>query len=306
LSKWLMRRGPLPKRPLPQWLREPLLHFVLLGFGLFLLYGWVGGRANGEGSKIVITAGHIEQLRLGFERMQQRLPEPAELDALIDDAIREEIYYREAKALGLDRDDTIVRRRLRQKLEFVSEDVAPMAEATDAELQVYLEANPERFRRERRYSLSQVYVDAQQRGSRSSGDVQGLLAELRSAGPDADLGGRGDASLLPQRFDAMRASELSRLFGAVFEGALHALPLGEWTGPVPSGYGVHLVLLRERDEERVASLAEVREDVRREWMRTRHADANARFYEELRQRYVVTVARPAPSEALPSMPTGLR
>lgn len=270
-------------------LREPLLHFLLLGFGLFLVYGWIGGPANGEGSRIVITQARIEQLTVGFRRMNQRLPDKAELDGLIEDSIREEIYYREAKLQGLDQDDTIVRRRLRQKLEFVSEDVAPVAEPTDAQLQEYLQHNAQRFRREPRYSLDQVYLDPQQHGSRLASDAQRLLAELRRAKSPIDTSGRGDAFLLDRRFENMSAGELARLFGMKFEGALRTAPIGQWTGPVLSGYGTHLVLVRDRAMGRTATLGEVHDDVRGEWIQAQRADANARFYADLRKRYVVTV-----------------
>jgi hypothetical protein len=289
-----------------KWLREPLLHFLLLGAGLFLLYGWVGGPAVGAGASIVITTSRIEQLTVNYQRMHQRLPNAGELEELIDDAVREEIYYREAKALGLDQDDTIVRRRLRQKLEFVSEDLSAVPEPSEAELEAYLQQHPERFRTERRYGLTQLYLDPGKRGVRSSEDAANLLAALQREGAEADLRGRGDAALLPQRFESTGAGELARLFGEKFENALQSLPIGQWSGPVVSGYGPHLVLLRQRNEERLAPLAEVREQVRREWIDARRAEGNARFYAELRQRYEVTIERPTASGEVPNSPLGLR
>lgn len=274
-------------------LREPLLHFLLLGFGLFLLHGWMAGPGGGSGKSIVITQGRIEQLASGFARMHQRAPAAIELEALIDDAIREEIFYREAKALGLDQDDTIIRRRLAQKLEFVSEDVAPVPEPTDVQLRTYLQAHPEKFRSEARYSLSQVYLNPQRHGDRLAGHMQVLLAEMKRMGATADASKLGDALLLEHRFQNVTASELVRLFGAEFETALRALPTGEWQGPVPSGYGVHLVFVDKRDDGRAAALEHVRDDVRREWIHDHRQQANERFYADLRKRYEVTVERPA-------------
>jgi hypothetical protein len=276
-----------------RWLREPLLHFLLLGCGLFMLYGWVGGRAKGGGDTIVITQGQIEQLRAGFARMYQHPPDPSELQGLIDEAIREEIYYREAMALGLDRDDTIVRRRLTQKLQFVSENVTPIPEPTDAELEAYLRNHPQQFQREVYYSLTQVYLDPGLHGARLADDVQTLLARLQRFGSVPET--IGDASLMPQSFERTPAAELARLFGEKFEIALRAVPIGQWSGPVPSGFGVHLVLIRERDARATATLAESRVDVRAAWTEARQAEANARFYAELRKRYPVTVARPVAS-----------
>lgn len=270
-------------------LREPLLHFMLLGMGLFLLHGWMAGPTSGADDKIVITQGRIGQLDAGFERMHQRAPDENEQKALIDDAIREEIFYREAKALELDQDDTVVRRRLRQKLEFVSEDVSPVPEPTEAQLQAYLRANPERFRSEARYSLSQVYLNPERHGPRLKGDVEALLGELRKTGGNADASKFGDAFLLDHRFQDATASELARLFGARFEIALRALPIQEWRGPVPSGYGVHAVFVEKREDGRSPTLQQVRDEVRREWVHDQRQQANERFYADLRKRYEVRV-----------------
>lgn len=280
------------------WLREPLLHFLLLGSALFVVYGLLGGHAKGDGGQILISQGHIEQLRIGFERTYQRAPDAGELEGMIDDAVREEIYYREAKALGLDQDDSIIRRRLRQKLEFVSEDVAPIPDPTEAQLEAFLRDNPQGFQMESRYSLTQLYLDPAARGSRLMGDAQALLVELRSVGPSAEHG--GDTSLMQRDFERVTADELSRLFGEKFETALRAMPIGEWSGPLASGYGLHLVLVRVREPARTATLREKRDDVRREWLRSQRERANASFYADLRKRYEVTVARPATSAGAPS------
>jgi PPIC-type PPIASE domain len=278
------------------WLREPLLHFLLLGCALFVLYGWVGGRAKGDGEHVVITQGQIERLSAGFVRMYQRAPDQTELQGLIDDAIHEEIYYREAKTLGLDRDDTIVRRRLTQKLQFVSENVTPIPDPTEAQLEAYLRDNPQRFQPETRYSLMQIYLDPELHGARLAADAQTLLARLQGSVPDTI----GDASLMPRSFEKTPAAELARLFGEKFEMALRAVPIGQWSGPVPSGFGVHLVLIRERDAQGTATLAEMHDDVRRAWLEAQQAQANARYYGELRKRYHVTVARSPGSTAAAS------
>jgi len=276
-------------------LREPLLHFLVLGLALFALQRWVAGPPQ-TGDRIVITRGRIEQLAAGYERMHQRAPLRAELDGLIADAVREEILYREAMAMGLDRDDTIVRRRLRQKLEFVSEDVAPVAAPSDAQLLAFLHAQPGRYRSERRYSLELVYLDPHKHGDQLGVDAARLLASLRSLG-DARAGVAGDAFLLPRHYDQAGTGELSRMFGTEFESALRTLPVGSWQGPVPSGYGFHLIRLLSRDEERTPTLAEVRDRVRADWLAAQRRLANERFYADLRKRYEVTVER---SDSVPA------
>jgi len=273
-------------------LREPLLHFLLLGLGLFLLYGWIVPAGSGAGQRIVITQGRIEQLATGFALMNQRPPAVDELNGLIDDAIREEVLYREAKAMVLDQDDTIVRRRLRQKLEFVSEDVAPVPEPTDAQLRSYLLALSDAFRLETRYTFTQVYFDPQRHAQQLEADTKQTLSALQLAGTTADAGKLGDAFLLGHHFNGIIASELARAFGAKFEAALRTLPTGQWLGPVRSGYGVHLVLVSRREDGRTASLEDVRGEVRRQWFHAQRKEANERFYADLRKRYRVTIERP--------------
>jgi len=273
-------------------LREPLLHFLALGILLFLAYGWLSGRGVLAGDRIVITQGRIEQLAAGFDAIHQRMPTASELDGMIEEAVREEVYSREARSMGLDQDDTIIRRRLMTKLQFLSEDTTPVSEPTDAQLQEYLDAHAADFRVERHYSFTHVYLSPQRHGEHLGADVQALLAQLhRDATADASK--LGDPFLLELRFDDVAANELERRFGADFETALRSLPTGEWSGPVPSTYGMHIVLIRERNNERTATLADVRDDVRRRWMQGQREQANDRYYADLRRRYAVTVERPA-------------
>lgn len=127
-------------------LKEPLVHFLLVGAALFAVFD-LAGTKGGEGpGRVVITQGQIASLKADFARTWQRPPTGEELDALVKDRVREEVYCREAIALGLDKDDAVIRRRLRQKLEYVSEDIAAAAEPTDADLRAYYDAHPEAFR----------------------------------------------------------------------------------------------------------------------------------------------------------------
>jgi hypothetical protein len=203
--------------------------------------------------------------------------------------VRDEIATREATALGLDQDDTVIRRRLRQKLEFVSEDIAAQAEPTDADLDAYLHAHPESFRVERRFTFRQVYLDPVKHGDNLDRESEKLLARLQRAGGDVDSSTMGDSLLLEHAFQSVPAGEIAKQFGEEFATKLGELALGRWQGPVESGYGVHLVLVRERTEGRLPALADVREAVRREWDNARRVEANETFYEELSKRYTVTI-----------------
>jgi hypothetical protein len=280
-------------------MREPLVHFFLLGAGLFLLYGVVGERGGVDSTEIVITPGHVEHLVSGFTRVWQRPPTQEELDGLVREYVREEVYYREALAMGLDRDDTIIRRRLRQKLGFLSEDVATQAEPSDDDLRAYLREHSDAFRIDQRFTFSHVYLSPARHGKNLGREAERLLARLNRNGTMADHLELGDRFLLDHTYEALTAREAAREFGEKFAAVLDDLPVGQWRGPVESGYGAHLVLVRERTEGRLPALEEVRDAVRREWTNARRLEANEKFYQALLQRYTVTIKplQPAVAEA---------
>jgi hypothetical protein len=272
-------------------LREPLLHFLLLGAGLFVLFSLVGKPTEERPDQIVVSAAKVENLAELFRRTWRRPPTQQELDGLIADHVKEEILYREALALGLEEDDIVIRRRLRQKMEFVSEDVAPPAEPSEAELRRFLAEHADRFRAPWRVSFAQVYLSPDRRGANVRSDAERMLVALDTG--KADPAGSGDPFLLEQDYRELSGQDVERLFGGPFAAQLAELPVGRWSGPVESGYGLHLVLVRDRTPARLPDLAEVRDAVTNEWRAVRQAEANRAFYEGLRARYVVTVERPA-------------
>jgi hypothetical protein len=278
-------------------LKEPLLHFLLLGAGLFLAYSLMPkGPGNGEPGKIVVTQGQIEHLATGFAKTWQRAPTAQELEGLVRDWVREEVYSREAVALGLDRDDAVIRRRLRQKMEFVSDDIVTQTEPSDADLTAYLQAHPDSFRVEQRFTFRQVYLNPEKHGENLARDAAQLLTQLNGADDKSDASALGDSVLLDHQFAAMPASEVAKQFGDKFVAQLDELPSGKWQGPVASGYGVHLVFVSERTEGRLPALLEVRDTVRREWTNARRLEANEQFYQAMLKHYVVTIERPQPAE----------
>ena len=272
-----------------KWLREPLVHFLVLGAGLFLLHGAVATPERGE-DVVHVTAGEIEQAVLIFEKTFQRQPTEAELEGLVEDRIREEIYYREALAMGLDKGDTVVRRRLRQKVEFLFSDLAGLTEPTDEQLAAYLAEHPEAFRRPSRVSFRHIYIDRDQRGTAARGEAERLLALLRTQEVDVDA--LGDRFLLPRNFESVPEKDVTKHFGTRFAERLAEVPVGPWVGPVESGFGLHLVQVGERVPGEVPELAEIRPIVVRDWSEEHRARASARFYAGLRQRYTVSVERP--------------
>jgi hypothetical protein len=279
-------------RPRTSFWREPLLHFVLLGAGLFALHAWLNGQGALGTETIVIDRGQVSHLAAGFTRMRERPPTGPELQGLIDEAIREEVFYREALAQGLDRGDVIVRRRMMQKLEFAAQDIDPIPEPTQVQLQAWLDGHPAGFALPPRYAFRQVYLDPDLHGDAFDADASALLATLRAAGTRVDASGDGDPFLLEHRVNDAPADEVRKRFGKAFADALERMPIDRWQGPVVSGFGAHLILLERRAPGRMPTLAEVRDDVRREWMHAQQEARNARYYADLRKRYDVRVEMP--------------
>ena len=276
-------------------LREPLVHFLLLGAALFVLDAWLrpaaGPAANTE---IVVGEARIRNLAQTFQRTWQRPPTKVELDGLVESHVREEVLYREALALGLDRDDAIIRRRLQQKMEFVSEEAAALAAPTDDDLVAYMQANPDTFRAEPRVTFLQVYLDPRKRASTLDADARRLIDGLGRAGPNPDLAQLGDSlMLLEQHYENAPQGELERLFGREFAEAVVKQPVGRWTGPIGSGYGVHVVRIESMTPGGVPALAAVRPLVEREWRNAKRQELSKAFYDRLRAKYAVTVKMPA-------------
>jgi hypothetical protein len=275
-------------------LREPLTQFLLLGAALFAAFAVAGDRTRDE--SVVVASGRIEQLAAGFARTWQRPPTAGELERLIDDFVREEIHCREARAMGLDRDDTVVRRRLRQRMELLLEGAARVSPPSDEELRAYLLEHLDAFRIDPRFAIRQVFLSRDRRGDAIGPDARALLARLTAAGPDAEVASLGDPLMLPQELELTPRREVARLFGDGFAGRLSQLEPGRWTGPVESGYGLHLVLVRERVEARLPDLAEVRNAVARERLAARSKAAVEAAYRELRARYSIVVEQAGAGE----------
>ena len=276
-------------------LREPLVHFLALGALLFVAGVFV--RDSGPSSTdILVTEAQVEQLAERFRGTWQRSPTDAELRGLVQDHVREEVYYREALAMGLDQEDAVIRRRLRQKMEFFSQDLALQADPTQEELAQYLADNPDRFRTDAQVRFAQVFVNADRRGDAAAEDAQRILDQLRGRGAGADPTAFGDPLMLGAVFDRSDR-EVESLFGREFADGLADAPIGEWTGPITSGFGLHLVLVFEREEGTVPPLERVSDVVRREVLAERQRTLNEEVYARFRERYEVRVAWPAAMQA---------
>ncbi|HMN43744.1 MAG TPA: peptidylprolyl isomerase [Povalibacter sp.] len=271
-----------------RWLREPLLHFLLLAVCAFALYGWVStGPAPRDG--IVVSAAQVENLVATFERTWQRPPSAAELQHLIDRHVRDEVMYREGVALGLDADDVVIRRRVQQKMQFLMES-DEMTAPTEAQLQAYLSANPDRYRTLPRYSFTQVFIDLRRHPDAQRHAREVLQTLTRSTG--AESAAHGDATLLPVRFEDTDTAEIDRTIGADFTAQLQPLALDTWHGPLRSSYGLHLVLITAKQPALPASFDEVRDVLARDWSDEQRRLSDERGYRAMRERYSVRVDLP--------------
>ena len=267
-------------------LREPLVHFVLLGGLIFAVNAW---RSNERptrvcGTRIEVTAAVVERLRAGYERQFGRSPDEEDLRGLVTAHIREEVLCREALALGLDRDDTIVRRRLAQKMEFLTDDIASTAEPDAGALRKFFEENAARYAKPAQVSFRHVYFSAEKRGAKVDAAAREALAALVAGANDDSM---GDAFLHGFEFAEREMQEITALFGGEFAARIAALREGEWSGPVASSYGLHLVRLDARGASQPASFDLVRATVVRDFNEERRRTANREVFEKLRERYQV-------------------
>lgn len=283
------------EKNLTRWFKEPLFHFLLIGAGLFLLYGLQAkNTAEQPNNRIVFTEADTDRIINLWERKWQRLPTPQELKGVIEAQIREEVLYREALAMGLDEGDSVVRRRMAQKMEFISSDLASLAEPDDAQLQAYLDNHVEKFTLPGRISFSQIYLNADRRGDQVRQDADKLLGELTQADADLDISMAGDPFMGGYSHENLADFGVSRLFGKIFADRLFELPVGKWTGPVESGYGLHLVRIDSRTDSSVPALQQVRDKVRDEWLAEQRRKTNEALYTELLKRYEIVIERPLP------------
>jgi hypothetical protein len=281
---------------LKRLLREPLTHFTILAVLIFAGYGVLNRAESGKPDRIVVTAPKIQQLAEVFAKAWQRPPTLAELKGLIDDYVKEEIYVREALALGLDKNDTVIRRRLRIKMEFLSESETEALAPTDAELDAYLKAHPEKFEIDPMMSLQQIYLDPKRRGDRIDQDTASILEVLLTRAP-TDPDALGDATLLPSVLPLTTRTSIAQTFGREFADGLGEAPLGRWTGPIKSTFGFHIVRVAERKPGHVPTLEEVHDVVAREWANEKRAEFEKRRFDELLKRYEVTIENPPETAA---------
>ncbi len=277
---------------MPRALKDPLVHFLALGALLFAISAWRGDPVTTGGERIVVTAEQVAQARAAATALQGREPTDEELEALLEPTIRDEVLYREALALGLDVNDDEVRRRLVEKMSYLTQDLADPEPGSEEELRRFYEASPELFTVPSLVSFDQVFFSPGARGAALEADAAAALAELQAGRAPADV---GDRTPLRDSYDDAPREQVAVLFGDSLADALFAAEQGGWMGPYRSDFGLHLVRLRRRTEARLPPYDEIAERVAQEFGAQRRREANEREYRKMRAKYDVVIERPEDS-----------
>jgi len=267
-------------------LQEPLLHFVVVGFLLFIILS-----ANDVTTKpqVIISEGKIKQLTAQFSKTRQRSPSTEELKALVDNQIREDLAYKHGFQMGLVENDTIIKRRVQQKLEFMLNDSIASLEPNREELQDYLETHSKKFTIAPVYSFKQIYINPEKHE-----DVNTYIAELQTLALNDIYQNSGDSLMLESEYIDLSSSEIARLFGRKFTKNLDTVTLNKWQGPIKSGYGLHLVYIDNKTPEHIATLDEIESKIKRDYKADAQKKVINSFYEELQIQYRVIVEKEDP------------
>ena len=271
--------------------KNPAVHIVLLGVivGIALLVA-KGPPVADASRRVVVTGADLLQQRAAFMRTWRREPTAEELRGALEQHIRQEVLYREALARGYDRDDLVVRRAMQQKMEFLAASQALQEPPTEEEIEAFFALRKERYRLPAVLSFAQVYVSPDRRGAGAEQAAIDLLAKLRSEDPDpADVASWGDPIMLETSSTEQTEREVSATFGEVFAEAVVRLPVGQWQGPVSSGYGLHLVKVLKREESRIPDWREVSARVINDMEFEARTAARDQLYQEIAQNYEVVL-----------------
>ena len=279
-------------------LKEPLLHFLIIGAMIFVVFSVVNKEENSlDGNRIVVSTGDIQRLSDNWSKKWNRPPTEQELNGLVESYIREEVYYREALALGLDQDDTVLRRRLMQKMEFLSNDLADLINPDEKDLNQYFVASQDKYELPARISFTHIYFSLDKHGSRIFDDAEKVLTDIRSAAtPISRAPDRGDSFMLQYDFTLETPYGVAQIFGQSFTEQLFQTETGNWHGPIESGYGLHLVRINEKLNARMPELAAAIDKVRTDYMFEQRQKTNKAIYERFKERYEIVI------ENMPNQP----
>ena len=284
--------APFVRRGLTRLLREPLFHFVVLGGLLFAAsYFMEPGRSRVEPTKqIQLTVDDLRQLDLLFQSQWRRPPTSEEFARLVESKVQEEVLYREGLAMGLDKDDTIVKRRMAQKMQFLAEDVAAAREPTAAELKAWYEKNNENFALPSRVSFRHLYFSPDRRGQRAHDDASMALGAIAGQPGDSPRAAAlADPFMFQAYYGDRTPDQLAKEFGPTFARAVEQVKPGSWQGPLESGYGWHVVFVDSVTPGRVQAFEEIEPDVKTAWLADQKQRGWRKAYEAMRAKYTVAL-----------------
>jgi len=278
-------------RKLPRIFKEPLIQFLIIGaciYGAYALFGVA--EEDFRDTTILVDSNRINAMISQWKKRWNRLPTREEVDGLIQAYIREDVLYRQALVMGLNEDDPITRRRMAQKLEFLTSDVSRMQQPQEGEIEQYFAERQASYRGFDTISFMQVFIDPGKRGDTTHVDAAEILAQLQTAGlPDAGTIHLGDRLLLQNSFTSVTELDVRRQLGSEFAEAVMKLEAGQWQGPVLSSYGLHLVYVHDFVEAPPAKFEDLRQQVLKDWHEQRREQFNANFLESLKSQYEIVI-----------------
>ena len=271
--------------------KEPLIQFLIIGAAIYGAYAVFGTPEEDYRDNIILVdSNRINAMISEWESRWQRPPTRQEIDGLIEQYIKEDVLYRQAVSMGLSEDDPITRRRMAQKLEFLTSDLAQMQEPGEGELEAFFEENEETYRDPDRISFSQIFIDPDARGDATLDDADEILAQLKAQGePGEEALDMGDRFMLQNYFASATELDVRRQLGSGFSEAVMKLEPGQWHGPVLSGYGVHLVYVFAFQAAPAPQFEAVRERVLEDWHTVKREEFNQQFLESLKERFEIIV-----------------
>lgn len=276
-----------------RFLKEPLLHFLVAGGVIYVLFGWINQAEPEEivaENTIVITEGELNWLAETWQKRWNRPPTDEEMFGIVKQHLRETVLYREAMLMGLDKDDTIIRRRLAQKLEFLSQDLIQPEPPTDSELKAYFQKNGDRYRPSELITFTHVFLDPDKRGDQTLDDAEQLKAKFTvDAIVPIESSNLGDTFMLQSYYPERDETDISKLFGGEFAKSIMELKPEQWHGPVLSGYGTHLVYVHALQVFPMPSLDEVANRVRADLENENREQLNDEYIASLLRRYNVVI-----------------
>lgn len=270
------------------WLKEPLLHFIILGAVIFFVYEITDAGESSGDDQIVLNDETLTHISALWELQWKRKPTFEELEGLIADYVEQEVLYREALRMNLDHNDEIVKRRLSQKMEFMASDLTKLiAPATDEALQKYLEEHPEKFLYPPKYSFH-ILTFTSSNHDNPKDFSQSLLRDADPSNLEALLN-KGDITQIPTKLEEASKQKVDRELGIEFHSSMNELPINQWVGPIHSGYGEHLLFITHKTEAYLPELAEIRDEVQRDFEYDMEQKSKEVIYQEIKKNYEIVI-----------------